>query len=132
MTDVVLVGLITASAGIIGATIGVGGTLLVTNRTTKFEERRHRREIESQEIRHSRTLGLQIATAKFEQHKELAQQAANMKGGLVYMQPFESFVVYGIRLMDIVTDHRLSSEEIKSRIDALSKSVSRDLPKHDA
>ena len=106
-----------AIAGIIGTCIGaiagIGGSIA----TARSEERRH-----------YRALGVQVATAKFEQHLAMAQKLANMKGDgeIVKIPPFESFLVYGIRLMEVVSDLNLTPDEIKTRIGVLAKSIAGD------
>ena len=118
MSESVIIAIVSAASGLLGAAIGLCGALAVAKRTAQAEEHRH-----------FRSLGIEIAKAKFEQQSALAKQLASMKGEPVFIQPYEAFIVYGIRLMDIVTDLSLTPDQIKSRIDVLAKSVSRELPK---
>jgi hypothetical protein len=107
--DAGIAGLIGAA---IGAVAGVGGSIASTLIASRSEEHRH-----------YRALGVQVATAKFEQHVALAKQVATLKGGVVFTPSFESFLVYGIRLMDVVSDLTLSPDEIKARVAVLAKSI---------
>jgi hypothetical protein len=116
MTDVVLVGLITASTGIIAAGMGVFGTLIVTNRSARFEEQRHRREIASRERQHYRELGLKVALTKFEMCSKLAQQLADATGRFQEIPPFEAFVIDGVKFMDIVATPDLGAQETARRM----------------
>src|SRR3990170_2045054 len=107
--DAGVAGLICAA---IGAVAGVSGSVVSTLIASRSEERRH-----------YRALGVQVATSKLEHHMSLAKQLANLKGEVIFTPTFESFLVYGIRLMEIVSDLDLSPDEIKARIDVLAKSI---------
>jgi uncharacterized membrane protein YccC len=119
MSDVVLVGMVTAFAGIIGAVIGVCGTFIITSRTARFEEQRHIREIASRERQHFRELGLKVALAKFEGCAKLAQQLANATGKFQEVPPFEAFVIDGVKFMEIVATPDLSADETARRMSEL-------------
>jgi hypothetical protein len=110
-----------AVAGLIGACVGavagLGGSIAAAIISRRSEERRHYRE-----------LGIQVALAKFNQQAALLNQLANATGKVEFMPPFETFLVYGIRLMEIVADLHLSPEEIKSKVDALVNSLPKQPP----
>lgn len=92
----------------IGAIIGASTSLLVAWITRRSEERRHYRE-----------LGVEIALAKFKQHQELAQQIANASGKVAEIPPFNQFLLHSIRLMEIISDHRLNADQIALHISSL-------------
>jgi len=98
-------GVCTAIGGIIGALLSLFG-LWLANR--------------SQNRRHTAELGIRIALAKFEYDRQLAQQLANMTHKMQETPPFNAFLIDGIRLMDIVSNRRLSPEQMAERIGSLA------------
>jgi|GEM_PF-2779470 len=101
-----------------GAIIGAAASLLVTWITRRSEEQRHYRE-----------MGLQIALAKFKQHQELAQNLANRSGRVAEIPPFNQFLLHSIRLMEIVSDQRLNADQIASRLSTLDD-LAEEVTKH--
>jgi hypothetical protein len=70
-----------------------------------------------------RELGLQVALAQFGHRSMAAKQLADMTGNIIRVVPFESCLVYGIRLVEIVSDAGLSLEEIRANIKDLGEST---------
>ena len=86
------------------ALVGMLGSLLVSNRIARIEERKHFRE-----------LGIKIALVLYNECKEAAQKNANASGITRTMPPFTLFLINGIRTMEIVGDTRLTAEEVGRR-----------------
>jgi len=111
---------------VVGAVIGFAGTILSTLIARKAEERRHFRE-----------LGVQVALAKFGHVRDTMQEVAKASRRIVEMPSLDAFLVQGIKLMDAVSDSRLSAEQIAGKITEsveLAKGVSQALkrqPKSD-
>ena len=81
------------------------GALAVAKRGAQAEERRH-----------IRSLGIEIGKAKFDQGTALAQKAANATGRMIPLPSYESHLIHGLRLMDIISDTSLSADEVGRRI----------------
>ena len=90
MNDIILAAIIGTGGALLGSVIGIYGTLIITDRTTRLEERKHFRE-----------LGLKVAIINYERNAALAQQVANAKGlgAVVEIPPFEVFVIKGIKFI---------------------------------
>lgn len=97
--------IVSAASGLIGAVIGFWGSLVAARRAAKAEE-----------IRHRRALGIEIGKAKFEQSEALAQNIASATGQVVPFPSYESHLIHGLRLMEIISDTSLSAEEVGRRI----------------
>ena len=104
-----IVAVIGLGSAIFGATIGASSALLASHLTRRSEERRHYRE-----------LGVSVARAKFDQSMEFAQKAANTTGQIIFVPPFDAHLIHGIRLMEIISDSRLSAQQVGERIAALT------------
>ena len=105
MSDAVLNNIISAASGLIGAAIGLCGALAVARRAAQAEERRH-----------FRSLGIEVGKAKFEQSMALAQKAADATDRMIPVPSYESHLIHGLRLMEIISDTRLSADEVGRRI----------------
>ena len=103
---VAVVGLIGA---VFGAIVGAASSLLTAFLTRSTEERKHYRE-----------LGVKVAMAKFEQHQVLAQKVADATGQAVPIPPFDAFLLHAVRLMEIVSNRNLNSDQIASRMKHLT------------
>lgn len=90
MSETFWLGCVSAASGLLGALIGILGSLVAAKRAARAEERRQKR-----------VLGLEIGRAKFEHTVELARRLAEL---------------HGLRIMEIVSDGRLSAEEMGRRI----------------
>jgi hypothetical protein len=123
MTEVLIVGLLSASAGILGGAVSVGVNAY-------FQERWHRREIESRDRQQHRLLGVEVGKAMYEHNLAIMKQQAATMRITPSLYPIAPYLVYGIRLMDIVSDPALSPEKIREKTDALAASIARELP-HD-
>ncbi len=105
MSESVITAIVSAASGLIGAAIGLWGALAVAKRAAHAEERRH-----------SRSLGIEIGKAKFEQSVALAQKAAEATGRMIPVPSYESHLIHGLRLMEIISDTSLSADEVGRRI----------------
>ena len=104
---------------VVGAAIGFAGTILSTLISRKAEERRHFRE-----------LGVQVALAKFDDVRDTMQNLTNATGRTTEMPSLDAFLVQGIKLMDALSDSRLTAKQIARRITEsveLAKAVSETL-----
>jgi len=104
----VIVSIVGLCGVVFGAVIGAGSSLLVSYLSRRSEERRHYRE-----------LGVEVGRAKFDQSLKLAQQVADASGKFVPVPPLDAHLIHGIRLMEIISDSRLSAKEIGERIASL-------------
>lgn len=105
-----LISVIGAAGVSIGAIIGAASSLIVTYINRSSEERRHFRE-----------LGVQIAIEKFKQSLDLAQTTANATGRPISLPGFDAFLIHSIRLMEIVAEPGLSANETASKINKLGE-----------
>ena len=73
----------------------------------------------SEDRRLYRQLGVEIGRARFEQSLRLAQQFADSSGRFVPVPPLDVHLIHGIKLMEIISDTSLDTDEIVRRITAL-------------
>lgn len=105
MSDTIILCIITAASSLLGITIGVLSTAYAAARRDRIEERKHFRE-----------LGLKVAVTKYEGCARLAQQLADATGKAQATPNFESFVVEGVKFMDILSTPGLSAQEMARRM----------------
>jgi hypothetical protein len=105
MNTELIAAIVGGAFGLICAVIGVCGTLIVTARTARIEERRHFRE-----------LGLKVALTNFEHCMALAQSAADKYNETFQVPPLKAFVIQGIKLMEIISESNISAQEMAKRI----------------
>jgi hypothetical protein len=120
MNPNVVTAIIAGAFGLIGAIVGVCGALFIAARTARIDEQRHLRELGMKDRQHFRELGLQVAHTKFKKEQEMAQKIADLTGEIRSTPPFSVFVVDGIKMMEIVSDSRLSADEVGVRLAALN------------
>ena len=101
MSESVTIAIVSAASGLIGAAIGLWGALAVAKRAAHAEERRH-----------FRSLGIEIGKAKFEQAMLIAQKAADATGRFVPIPSYESHLIHGLRIMEIISDTNLTAAEV--------------------
>jgi hypothetical protein len=101
MSDPYVVGIFTLA----GAIVGVCGALAVAARAARAEERKHFRE-----------LGLKVALTNFEACMKMAQSATDRFNQPLHVPPLKTFIIQGIRLMEIVSDTSLSADEMAQRV----------------
>jgi len=83
----------------------------------------------SEDRRQARLLGVEIGKAMYEHNLAIHKQQASVQGITPGLFPIAPYLLYGIRVMDIVSDPTLSPEDIGKRIDAVAESIQRTLPK---
>ena len=126
MSESYIVGLFSLASG----TLGFLGALLISRSNAKHDERRHIREIASRDRQQHRLLGVEVGKAMYEHNLAIMKQQATTMGVTAQLYPIAPYLVYGIRLMDIVSDPDLSPEKMREKTDALAESITRELP-HD-
>jgi hypothetical protein len=116
MNNEIIAAIIGGAFGLLCAVIGVCGTLFVTARTTRIEDQRHFRELRMKERQQFRELGLKVALTNFEYCMKLAQSAADRFNQPFHIPPLKAFIIQGIKLMEVVSDPRLSADEMARKI----------------
>jgi gas vesicle protein len=106
MSDAYVVGFFALA----GSALGFIGALLIANRTAKTEERKHFREI-----------GLQVAFHMAKQEEIMAQKLADLTGEIKVTPPMSAWVVHSLKMMEIVSDTSLTSTEVGKRLSELNK-----------
>ena len=106
----VLVAVIGLTGAVFGAIVGAASSVLTAYFTRRAEERRHYRQ-----------LGVEVARAKFDQCAALAQRTADATGSIIPMPPFDVFLLHSIRLMEVVSNPRLSAATVAKRIAELGE-----------
>ena len=101
MDSNVVTGLFTLAGTLLGAI----GTYAVTVRTARMENQRHLRE-----------LGLKLALTNFDFFTKQAQAEANMTRQSIPVLPLSLFAAEGIKLAEILTNQRLTPDEIGKAI----------------
>lgn len=108
MNDIIIAAIIGTGGALLGGIMGIYGTLIITDRTTRLEERKHFRE-----------LGLKVAIINHDKNAAMAQQLANQTGRTVETPPLEVFVIKGMKFMDIVATPNINAAETARRLTLL-------------
>jgi hypothetical protein len=91
--------------GLLGTGLGALIALTVLNRTIGAEERKHLRE-----------LGIKIAILRYEKHCEMMKEIAEKFHTTCEVPPFSTFVVEGMRMIEIVENVQLSSDQVGQQL----------------
>ncbi len=92
-----------------GVAIGSVSTWFISVRSSKLESQRHIRE-----------LGLQLALTHFEHRWKEAQAIAESMNTDMEVQSLAIFVVEGMKMAEIISDARLTPQEIGQRLAGLT------------
>ena len=92
-----------------GVAIGSISTWFISVRNAKLESQRHIRE-----------LGLQLALTHFEHRWKETQAIAEATGTDMEVQSLAIFVVEGMKMAEIISDARLTPQEIGQRLAGLT------------
>jgi hypothetical protein len=89
----------------IGAVAGIGGSLITTLITKRAEEKRH-----------YRALAIQAALAHWQFNGDVAKLLLEKRGQFPEIPHFDVLLLQKLKLMEIVTNERLDTETIASKI----------------
>lgn len=103
--------IVTALVSIVGSVSGIVGVMIGGRISAAAAERSAR----SAERQHFRGLGMQFATTNFEICMKVGEMHRD-NGKTVVIPPLKTFVIQGIKFMEIVSDSSLSSDEMIKRI----------------
>ncbi|MFC7339703.1 hypothetical protein ACFQY0_21135 [Haloferula chungangensis] len=103
---------LTALVSVIGSVSGIAGVLIGSRIAANAADRASK----SAERQHFRELGMQFAMVNFECCVKMAERASDNRGIDCSIPPLRSFVIQGLKVMDVVSDPNLSTKAMIKKI----------------